>query len=98
MTAAYQVDGSNDSTDLSFYKDFTAKLQQGYAEYKASILGSKVAPVGLAYQYLDDNSPNVWRKLTKVPPCCVPHSFSSFEKWLQPSYKWPCWQRFVVWE
>jgi len=62
MTAAYRIP-VNDSDEIGTYDIFTAKLREGYAEYQALIPGSKVAPVGLAYQYLHQHHPIVWEGL-----------------------------------
>ena len=62
MTAAYRSP-VNDSDEIGTYENFTAKLREGYSEYQSLIPGSKVAPVGLAYQYLHLHHPNVWEGL-----------------------------------
>lgn len=51
MTAAYRKPVKN-SEDLGTFDDFTQKLQDGYAIYQTTMPNSKVAPVGLAYQYV----------------------------------------------
>jgi hypothetical protein len=61
QTAAYKTPVKN-SDDLGTFDEFTAKLQEGYADYAHLVrhssssnnnnaLHAKVAPVGLAYQY-----------------------------------------------
>jgi hypothetical protein len=62
MTAAYRRQ-VNDSDELGNFDEFTEKLQQGYSEYQEMVPGSKVAPVGLAYQYLRHHHPKIWEGL-----------------------------------
>jgi hypothetical protein len=62
MTAAYRKP-VNDSDEIGTYDTFTSRLREGYAENQSHIPGSKVAPVGLAYQYLHQRYPNVWEGL-----------------------------------
>ena len=62
MTAAYRSPVSG-SDDLGTVEEFTALLQEGYKEYQAVTPGSKIAPVGLAYQYLHQHHPDVWDTL-----------------------------------
>jgi hypothetical protein len=78
QTAAYKSP-VKDSDDLGTFDEFTAKLYEGYTEYvdlirrirddNGNTLHAKVAPVGLAYQYLkhnlddDDDDDTMWAKL-----------------------------------
>ena len=63
MTAAYRRRSVEGTDDLGTFDQFTAKLHQGYMEYQGVIPGSKVAPVGLAYQYLRSQDRDVWESL-----------------------------------
>jgi len=63
MTAAYWQSSIEGSDDLGTFDQFTAKLQKGYQQYQAVIPGSKIAPVGLAYQYLRSENRDVWESL-----------------------------------
>jgi hypothetical protein len=51
MTAAYRNPVKN-SEDLGTFDEFTETLRQGYDEYARVVPNAKVAPVGLAYQYV----------------------------------------------
>jgi len=62
MTAAYRSPVSG-SEDLGSFDDFTMKIKNGYEEYQKCIPGSKIAPVGLAYQYLYRHHRMVWERL-----------------------------------
>ncbi len=56
MTTAYRRP-VKDADQLGSFDEFTAKLKNGYAEYQAVIPNSKVAPVGLAFQYVKNHYP-----------------------------------------
>lgn len=58
MTAAYRKP-VKDADELGSFDEFTEKLQEGYSQYQQMIPNSKVAPVGLAYQYVRNNYPKV---------------------------------------
>lgn len=66
QTAAY-LSPVKDSEDLGSFDEFTEKLRQGYQEYANVLLpnvDAKVAPVGLAYQYIrTTHGDAMWAKL-----------------------------------
>jgi hypothetical protein len=66
QTAAYFTP-VNDSEDLGSFDEFTEKLWQGYQEYADLLqpnINAKVAPVGMAYQYIKNTHGDaVWAKL-----------------------------------
>jgi hypothetical protein len=69
QTAAY-LSPVKDSEDLGSFDEFTEKLRQGYQEYEEYVnlwnpkIVAKVAPVGLAYQYIKNTrGDDAWAKL-----------------------------------
>ena len=66
QTAAYRRPVKN-STDLGDFDDFTDLLRRGYDEYKKVLPNAKVAPVGMAYQYIKHTFGNkMWEKLYAI--------------------------------
>ncbi|KAL3934449.1 MAG: hypothetical protein SGBAC_009838 [Bacillariaceae sp.] len=57
MTAAYKSPAKN-SSDLGDFDNFTKSLVKGYAEYVTLFSNVKVAPLGLAYQYIKEHNSN----------------------------------------
>lgn len=55
MTAAYKSP-VKDSGDLGDFDDFTQALLEGYAEYATLFDNVKIAPLGLAYQYVREHN------------------------------------------
>jgi hypothetical protein len=63
MTAAYKAPVNN-STDLGGFDHFTELLVKGYAEYATLFQAVKIAPLGLAFQYIKHHPGAVeWGKL-----------------------------------
>eukprot|EP00980_Cylindrotheca_fusiformis_P021641 scaffold8505_cov130-Cylindrotheca_fusiformis.AAC.7 len=63
MTAAYKEPVKN-STDLGGFEHFTDLLVKGYAEYAKLFQKAKIAPLGLAYQYIKHHhGDGEWAKL-----------------------------------
>jgi hypothetical protein len=64
MTAAYKAPVNN-STDLGGFDHFTELLVKGYAEYATLFQNVKIAPLGLAFQYIKHHPGGVveWEKL-----------------------------------
>jgi len=64
MTAAYKSDAKN-SSDLGGFDNFTKSLVEGYAEYATLFSSSnhdvRIAPLGLAYQYIKEHNNNTNR-------------------------------------
>ncbi|CAJ1962068.1 unnamed protein product [Cylindrotheca closterium] len=55
MTAAYKSPAKN-SSDLGDFDNFTKSLVDGYAEYATLFSNAKIAPLGLAYQYIREHN------------------------------------------
>ena len=69
MTAAYKttITGPiNNSKDLGTFDQFTELLQEGYQEYRNIFPNSKIAPFGIAYQYIKMNyNIKLWENFTQ---------------------------------
>eukprot|EP00980_Cylindrotheca_fusiformis_P024971 scaffold12822_cov88-Cylindrotheca_fusiformis.AAC.3 len=64
MTAAYKEPSVMNSTDLGGFDHFTDLLVKGYAEYAKVFPKAKIAPLGLAYQYVKHHyGDEEWAKL-----------------------------------